>query len=188
LIPKEYEQVKKKGINIFIRPYMLDDVESMLSFEQENKEFFRDFSPLQKDDFYTIQAQSERVERTKRRMENDEYYAFGVFLNDTNELIGNISLSDVIRGPLQCCYIGYSLSKKYNGRGYTTEAVNLAVEYAFEELKLHRVEAGVMLHNIASMRVLEKAGFHKEGIFLKNVKINGKWEDHQHYAIINPDD
>jgi [ribosomal protein S5]-alanine N-acetyltransferase len=180
--------VKSTGKNVYIRPYTMNDANDLLSFELENKEFFKDYSPLQSDDFYTLQGQEERVQRTKKRMENDEYYAFGLFLTSTDELIGNISLSDVIRGPLQCCYIGYSVAKKHNGKGYTTEAVKLAVEYAFRELKLHRVEAGVMLHNIASMRVLEKVGFHKEGIFLKNVKINGRWEDHQHFAIINPED
>jgi [ribosomal protein S5]-alanine N-acetyltransferase len=183
-----YNQMKRTGNNIYIRPYHLDDAEDMLSFEHENRDFFKDFSPLMNDGFYSLKSQRERVERTAGRMERDEYYAFGIFLLGTDELIGNISLSDVIRGPLQCCYIGYSLSKEHNGKGYATEAVRLAVEYAFQELKLHRVEAGVMLHNVASMRVLEKAGFHKEGIFVKNVKINGKWEDHQHYAIINPAD
>ncbi|MGR3764353.1 GNAT family N-acetyltransferase [Rossellomorea sp. NS-SX7] len=180
--------MKRIGKNIYIRHYTLNDAEAMLSFELQNRDFFKDFTPLMNDDFYTLQYQEERVGRTNKRMENDEYYAFGIFLTETNELIGNLSLSDVIRGPLQCCYVGYSLSQKQNGKGYATEAVQLAVDYAFQELKLHRVEAGVMLHNIASMRVLEKSGFHKEGIFIKNVKINGKWEDHQHFAIVNPED
>lgn len=69
-----------------------------------------------------------------------------------------------------------------------TEAVKLIVDFAFHELKLHRIEAGVMPRNLGSMRVLEKAGFHKEGIARKNVKINGVWEDHQVLAILNPDD
>lgn len=68
-----------------------------------------------------------------------------------------------------------------------TEAVKLIVDFAFHELKLHRIEAGVMPRNLGSMRVLEKAGFHK-GHRPKNVKINGVWEDHQVLAILNPDD
>jgi [ribosomal protein S5]-alanine N-acetyltransferase len=66
--------------------------------------------------------------------------------------------------------------------------VRLVVGYAFEVLKLHRIEAGVMPHNIGSIRVLEKTGFHKEGLSKKNVKINGKWEDHLHFAIVNSND
>jgi [ribosomal protein S5]-alanine N-acetyltransferase len=66
-----------------------------------------------------------------------------------------------------------------------SEAVRLIVTYAFEELKLHRIEAGVMPHNAGSIKVLLKAGFHKEGIARKNVKIDGTWQDHQVLAIIN---
>jgi ribosomal-protein-alanine N-acetyltransferase len=80
------------------------------------------------------------------------------------------------------------LDKDHNGKGYTTQAVKLIVKHAFEELKLHRIEAGVMPHNIGSIRVLEKAGFHKEGLARKNVKINGKWEDHEVLAILNLED
>lgn len=94
----------------------------------------------------------------------------------------------VFRGPRESALLGYSLDQEHNGKGYTTEATNLVVNYAFEILKLHRIEAGVMPVNIGSIRVLEKAGFHKEGIAKKNVKINGSWEDHQMLAILNPND
>ena len=68
-----------------------------------------------------------------------------------------------------------------------TEAVKLVVRYAFEVLSFHRIEAGVMPHNVGSMKVLLKAGFTKEGIARKNVRINGKWEDHQTLAILEED-
>ncbi|RFU65022.1 N-acetyltransferase [Peribacillus glennii] len=68
------------------------------------------------------------------------------------------------------------------------EAVNLIVDYAFDILKLHRIGAGVMPHNLASICVLGKSGFHKEGLAKKNVKTNGKWEDHQVLSILNPND
>lgn len=70
-------------------------------------------------------------------------------------------------GFLQSAFIGYFLDGKYNGKGYATKAVKLAVDYAFNELELHRIEAGVMPNNKASIRVLEKAVFHKEGIARK---------------------
>ena len=102
-------------------------------------------------------------------------------------MIGNVALSEILRGSLQSCYIGYYLDQQQNGKGYMTEAVKLAVDFAFKVLELHRIEAGVMPYNIRSIKVLEKAGFHKEGIAVKNVKINGKWEDHQVLAIIAED-
>jgi Acetyltransferases, including N-acetylases of ribosomal proteins len=67
--------------------------------------------------------------------------------------------------------ISYYLDSLHNGKGYMTEAAKLAVRFAFSELNLHRIEAGVMPHNIGSMRVLEKVGFHKEGIARKNVNL-----------------
>ncbi|MGZ4160285.1 MAG: GNAT family N-acetyltransferase, partial [Neobacillus sp.] len=73
----------------------------------------------------------------------------------------------------------------HNGKGIMTEAVQLVVDYAFNVLGLHRIAAGVMPYNIGSIRVLEKAGFEKEGIARKNVMINGKWQDHEILSIIN---
>ncbi|MEB8723247.1 GNAT family protein, partial [Bacillus cereus] len=82
-------------------------------------------------------------------------------------------------------YTGFTLDKEHNAKGYATEALQLVVDFAFRELKLHRIEAGAMLDNIASIRVLEKVGFKKEGIAKENIRINGKWTDHQILAIIN---
>lgn len=121
-------------------------------------------------------------EDTKKDIE----YRFGIFQINNDVLLGTIGLFHVFRGPSQSATLGYSLDQEHNGKGYTTEAVNLVVNYAFEILNLHRIEAGVMPNNIGSMRVLEKAGFHKEGIAIKNVEINGRWEDHQMLAILNP--
>ena len=89
-------------------------------------------------------------------------------------------LKQPVETPLVLCRI-----TAHNGRGIMTEAVRLVVSYAFHDLKLHRIEAGVMPHNVASIKVLEKAGFHQEGISRKNVKINGEWQDHVLLAIIN---
>lgn len=102
-----------------------------------------------------------------------------------DELIGTIGLFRIERGPRQMAIIGYSLSQKHNGKGYATEAVRQLVRYGFDVLGLHRIEAGVMPKNGGSIRVLEKAGFEKEGISRKSVKINGEWEDHLILAIIN---
>ena len=100
-----------------------------------------------------------------------------MFLRDSDELIGTVSLTEVVRGSLQSGWLGYSLDHAHDGRGFTTAAVRLVLDYAFRTLKLHRIEAGAMPHNIASIRVLEKVGFEKEGLSKKNVLINGTWED-----------
>lgn len=179
--------MKLMGEHIYIRLFEVSDAQAMLDLQIRNKEFFQLYSPKKKEDFYTLEIQIRIMEDNVEQSKNDSKYAFGIFLKETDELIGNVTLSEILRGPLQSCYVGYMLDKQHNGKGYMTEAVRLVVEYAFKELELHRLEAGVMPHNLRSIRVLEKAGFRKEGIARKNVQINGKWEDHQVLAIIAED-
>lgn len=170
---------------IFIRFFQDADAESLLDLHLRNGEFFQKYSPTFGDDFYTLDSKRKYISNSVKQRKEDKSYSFGIFLEDNEKLVGDVSLYHIFRGSLQKCLIGYSLDKQYNGRGYATEAVSLAVEFAFNKLQLHRVEAGVMLSNIGSMRVLEKAGFHREGIEQKGVKINCQWEDHQILAIIS---
>lgn len=175
------------GKEIYLRPFVCGDAAALLQLQIENREFFEMFSMERKPDFYTLEGQLDRIAAFESDCSDDLAYTFGIFTKE-DALIGTINLFQVLRGSLQSAFIGYFLDKKHNGKGYTTEAVQLLVNYAFNGLNLHRIEAGVMPHNLASIRVLEKAGFHKEGIARKNVKIKGKWEDHQVLAIINPAD
>lgn len=92
--------------------------------------------------------------------------------------------------PLERLLLKWSLwtldckKKKNRARSIT----KLFVTYAFTELNLHRIQAEVQPYNVGSIRVLEKAGFHQEGLATKNLKIRGEWKDHQVLAIINPAD
>lgn len=180
-------EIEMKGKRVYLRTLTAADVELILHLQQENRDFFEKFSMIREQDFYTYDGQLKYIKTLEDRMKKDQEYFYGIFIND-NTLIGTINLFQVLRGSLQSAFIGYFLDKKFNGQGYMTEAVKLLVNNAFENLNLHRIEAGVMPHNIGSIRVLEKSGFHKEGLARKNVRINGKWEDHQVLAIINPRD
>ncbi|MEK4050261.1 GNAT family N-acetyltransferase [Bacillus sp. FSL K6-2839] len=135
-----------------------------------------------------MSRQIERIQRSVERCAKDEAYMHGIFLNETDDLIGTISLSSVVRGPVEGAWLGYVLDEKHGGKGYMTEAIRLIIDYAFDELHLHRIEAGVKPSNIGSIRVLEKTGFENEGLNRKKVKINGVWEDHYLFAIIHPDE
>lgn len=173
------------GNRIYLRFFENSDAEALLDLHVRNRELFQKYSPTFRDDYYTLDSKRKYIVNSKKLREEDKNYSFGIFLKDNGNLIGDVDLFNIARGALQRCLIGYSLDKQYNGKGYTTEAVSLAVEFAFNELKLHRIDAGTMLNNIGSMRVLEKSGFHREGIEVKGVKINGQWEDHQVFAIIS---
>jgi len=173
------------GQNIIVKPVKESDVDALLALEVNNRQFFQMFTGTREESFYTRQGQADRIQNALRLSQEDRGYEFLVLLKSTGQVIGVVILSEVVRYNLQSCWIGYFLDKEHNGKGCMTEAVKLIVQYAFEQLGLHRIEAGVMPHNAGSIKVLLKAGFHKEGIAKKNVKINGHWEDHQTLAIVN---
>ncbi|MCM3226177.1 ribosomal-protein-alanine N-acetyltransferase [Terribacillus saccharophilus] len=171
---------------IKVRLIKEQDAADLLSLELRNKEFFQLYTGKRDEHFYTLDGQRERIDRAIASAAEDTGYYYVILLD--GDIIGIIMLSEVVRYNLQSSWIGYFLDKEQNGKGYMTEAVRQVVGFAFDELNFHRLEAGVMPHNIGSIKVLLKAGFHKEGIAKQNVKINGKWQDHQTLAIINPRD
>ncbi len=165
-----------------------NDVNDLLEHELKNQAFFRQFTATRDDSFYTYEEQVARVQRSIDAAAADKRYTFMVRERESGLLIGGVDLMDVKRGSLQSALIGYSMDGDYNGKGYMTEAVRFVVRHAFEVLALHRIEAGVMPHNQGSLRVLEKAGFEREGLCRRNVNINGRWQDHVLLAIVNPKD
>ncbi|EJR92227.1 MULTISPECIES: GNAT family N-acetyltransferase [Bacillus cereus group] len=177
--------MKLVGKHIYIRLYKTADANELANLHIRNREFFQRVCPLLPEVFYTEEHQKIRLEQALKKAAEGQVYPFGIFLRENDKLIGDISLTQIVRGDLQSCYTGFTLDKEHNAKGYTTEALQLVVDFAFRELKLHRIEAGAMLDNIASIRVLEKVGFKKEGIAKGNIRINGKWTDHQIVAIIN---
>ncbi|WP_442599740.1 GNAT family N-acetyltransferase [Neobacillus sp. D3-1R] len=176
------EQVK-----IYIRYLVDSDAEELLKIRLENRNFFQTFEPIRLDSHFTYEEQLREIRKATSDIENDRGYTFGIFLYNTNKLIGRITLSGIVRGPFQNANLGYYLSQDQNGKGYVTEVVGLIVEKAFEELNLHRIQAAVMPKNIPSKRILEKNGFKREGYSQKYLNINGVWEDHEIYALIKED-
>lgn len=117
---------------------------------------------------------SSNDERSKR---------FAVCLKETGEIVGQVGLGDISRGAFQSCYMGYWIGAAYARQGLMSEAVRLAVGYAFEELELHRVEANVVPTNRASKGLVKKLGFRYEGTAKRYLRIAGKWADHEHWAV-----
>jgi ribosomal-protein-alanine N-acetyltransferase len=173
---------------VYIRFPEEADAKALAAMYTRNRDFFEKFSPNSSEEFYTEEHQLQGIINSKADRTEDKRYDFVICHKKDDRIIGNVGLSFVARSSLQSCMIGYSLDRDYNGKGYMTEAVKQVVRYAFEELKFHRITGEASPRNPGSIRVLENAGFHREGISRSNVKINGVWEDHQVLAIINPSD
>jgi ribosomal-protein-alanine N-acetyltransferase len=102
---------------------------------------------------------------------------------DEHMVIGRIALGGVLLGAFHNAYLGYWIDADHQGRGLTTEAVLAATAFAFTTVRLHRVQAAVMPNNAPSLRVLEKAGYRREGFAERYLCIAGKWEDHVLFAM-----
>ena len=94
-----------------------------------------------------------------------------------------MTLSSILRGPFQNGSIGYWIDKDVACEGLIPESVVVVLRFAFETLRLHRVEVAIIPRNAASRRVVEKLGLRSEGVALGFLEINGEWEDHVRYAI-----
>lgn len=174
--------MKLQAQHIFIRRMELEDADQSLALRIGNREFMRPFEPIQAETQFTLEGQIETMQKVIQLWEKGCGYGFGIFLSDTNELIGRVNLSNVVRGAWDSCTMGYFMDQRMNGHGYTTEAVRLAMLFAFEEAGLHRIQAAVMPRNSGSIRVVQKAGFLFEGLAEYYLKINGIWEHHNIYS------
>jgi [ribosomal protein S5]-alanine N-acetyltransferase len=102
-------------------------------------------------------------------------------------LVGAINLTEIVRGSLQSGYLGYYIGTAYAGQGYMTEALQLMLRLAFRQLRLHRVEANIQPANHASLRLVQRAGFRREGYSRRYLKIAGRWRDHERWALLVED-
>ncbi|RNB51679.1 N-acetyltransferase [Brevibacillus gelatini] len=172
---------------VYLRPLQQKDAAELLELRLRNHAFLQPFEPIRPPSFLTLSGQEEQIAKAEQDFAAGTAFAFGVFLRETDEMIGRVALSNVVRGTWQNATIGYFMDQAKNGKGYTTAAVRLALGYAFREAGLHRVQAAVMPRNTASIRVLQKNGFRHEGLSLRYLQINGVWEDHLIFAITAED-
>ena len=161
-----------------------DDAPVLAELLRVNRDFLAPWEPIRDDDDLTVEGQRATIRSALER------YGQGitvphVILDESGRVVGRITLNDIVRGAFQSCHLGYWLSAAANGRGLATAAVRDMIRLAFGELGLHRIEAGTLLHNVRSQRVLERNGFVRFGVAPAYLKIAGQWQDHALYQIVN---
>jgi len=150
--------------------------EELLKFEKENREFFEVNIPPRADEYYSLKNIEKILDEIVMEQEKGLCYMY-LIRNKSKEIVGRVNLFSIVRGLFQKAEIGYRIGKKYNGLGYATKAVKLAINEAFNKYDLHRIEAGTSQNNIGSQVVLVKNGFEFIGRTRQVIKINEKWED-----------
>ena len=117
------------------------------------------------------------------RSTNDNFQGLLVCHLSTNKIIGIFNLSQIYYGGFQNAYLSYYADVDYAGKGLMFEGVRLAIDYAFSTLRLHRLEANIQPGNRASVNLVKRLNFTKEGFSPKYLKINGAWRDHERWAL-----
>lgn len=164
------------GKNIQLKILTVDDAKAMQEYYKRNKEHLYQYEPKRDDNFYSIEAQRQILIESYKQFLNGTCVTFGIFKD--KRLVGKIQISGIIAGVFQNGIVGYSIDKDEQGKGYMKEALNLVIEYAFQEMCLHRLEASTLVDNKKSQAVLKSCGFQEVGLNKKYLFINGQWRDH----------
>lgn len=163
----------------------LEDASALAELVQANRDFLAPWEPVRSDDYFTVEGQTAIIGNALR-MHAAGTHLPHVILDATGRVAGRVSLNEIVRGPAQYSNLGYWVRAADNGRGLATAAVGNIVRIAFDQLGLHRLQAGTLLHNGGSQRVLERNGFARFGIASGYVKIAGHWQDHAMYELLRP--
>ena len=162
-----------------------ENTEEMLDYYIRNEEHLRQYEPTRDSGFYTYEGQKEILTESFRQFIDGTSIDLGIFKDE--KLIGKVKLSNIVYGILRNAFVGYSIDKEHQGKGYMKEALNTVCSYAFEEMGLHRLEASTLMENSRSQGVLKSCGFNELGISEKYLYINGEWRDHKIFYKVNDD-
>lgn len=167
---------------VFLRAPSAHDYGAWSLLREKSRNFLKPWEPLWPVDDLSRASYRRRLRRYAREMREDRAYPFFVFNADDGALMGGATLSNVRRGVAQTASLGYWMGEAFAGKGFMSEAVGRLLGHAFGPLRLHRVEAACLPHNQPSTRLLQKAGFRREGYARSYLCINGRWEDHLLFA------
>lgn len=170
------------GSRVFLEILQRSHAKELLEYRRRNFAYHQPYSPAMDERDLQLAEQEALIASYFERATRDQGYHFGVFHRQGGRLIGQLNLNNVVRGAFQNAYVGYSMDEGETGRGLMSEALGIACEVAFSVIGLHRLQAAVMPWNIASIKVLEKNAFRKEGFAQGYLKIAGRWEDHVIFA------
>jgi ribosomal-protein-alanine N-acetyltransferase len=181
--------MSERLVEVTIRPLRADDAPVMARLYRENREFLRPYEPVRDETFFTERGQRELwdANESRRALGLDHLFV----IEADGEPVGRVNLNNIIRGVVGSCNLGYFVSRRWNGRGIARRAIGLAVHRGFTQHDLHRVEAGTLLDNLRSQRVLLHNQFRLFGIARRYQRIDGRWPDHalfQRTADQSPDD
>jgi [ribosomal protein S5]-alanine N-acetyltransferase len=172
------------GSGVHLRYPRMADFPSWVRLRGDSEDFLTPWEPSWASDELTKGAFRRRIKRYQKEARQDTAYAFFIFHTASDVLMGGCTLSNVRRGVSQICSLGYWIGERYARQGYMFDAVRAVFPFVFKTLGLHRIEAACLPSNDASHNLLLKAGFREEGLAKQYLRINGEWQDHLLFALL----
>jgi len=176
-----------RGDGVYLRPPESRDFEQWASLRHLSRSFLTPWEPTWPADDLTRAAFRRRLRRHAGEIENDEAYPFLLFRECDDALLGGLTFGQVKRGVAQATTLGYWMGQPFAGQGWMARAVRAATGFAFATLRLHRIEAACLPQNDPSIRLLTRTNFKQEGLARSYLRINGIWQDHLLFALLESD-
>ena len=175
------------GDGVMLRMPNLADHAEWAALRETSRTFLTPWEPIWPEDDLTRAAFRRRLKRYSEDQRNDLAYALLIFRSRDQALVGGLTLANIRRGVAQAGSLGYWVGAPFARHGYMSAAVRALIPYCFGTLRLHRLEAACIPDNKASVGLLEKTGFKREGYARGYLCINGAWQDHLLYARLAND-
>jgi ribosomal-protein-alanine N-acetyltransferase len=163
------------GRRVFIRPPTVRDRDDFLALVRASRTRLRPW----------VDPPADRRAFTAylRRSREPTERAFLVCRREDGAIAGVINVSQIFLGAFRSAYLGYYAGAPFMGKGYMSEGLRLVLRHAFSELGLHRLEANIQPANRASIRLVRRLGFRREGFSPRYLKVFGRWRDHVRWAV-----
>ena len=172
------------GETLILRAPTLSDYEQWADLRRVSETFLRPFEPSWRADELTKRSFRKRIDFYKRGQREGSSYAFFLKSRRDERLLGGITLSNIRYGVISSGALGYWIGEPYARNGHMSEALQVLLPFAFQMLHLHRLEAACLPQNAASVALLQNNGFTQEGLARKYLRINGDWQDHLLFALL----
>ncbi|GAA1787430.1 GNAT family N-acetyltransferase [Agromyces lapidis] len=163
---------------VVMRLLAAGDGPALAAAYSRNREHLAPWEPLRTPEFFTPAWHHRDVAGAIARIHAGTSVPF--VLAQGEQIVGRVNLSDLVRGVFESAHLGYWVDERFVGRGLATTAVGVALHHA-RAAGLHRVQAGTLVHNTGSQRVLERNGFERFGLARRYLRIAGEWQDHVMY-------
>ena len=176
-----------RGEDIYLRHPRLTDYKSWARLRNNSRDHLKPWEPKPAVDELTWAAYKRRVRGYNNVNDGGKEFPFFIFRKRDGELLGACNINNIRYGVMHSGDIGYWIGSSFTRKGYCRAAVRCTLRFAFNYLKLNRIEAVTRVENIASQNLLLSVGFTKEGFSRRLLKIDGEWCDHLRFAILNGD-